>query len=308
MNILVAVNQKFIPPLKVLLGSLLHSHKTLDAVDVYLFHAALTGEDIAVLEGLRGRYANFRLHPVRVDLSQYDYLQGKGVWSVETFFRLLMLKYLPEDMDRVLWLDADTLVRKSIADFYGQPLGNTYGAVCRYPHAAESLMHLKRLRGDFGPMPQDDTFCAGVILFNLRQLRLDFTQDAFVEFYRDHKEKMRFLDQDLLNVMLGHNVVWADARYQYCVPSRTYVNVIRRWRPPVLHFINDLKPWAATFYRPGYALIYAWHARRVGIKIPLPAIFASSLRRIVQRRRFIPGYCKSHAYRILVKLKLVRRR
>ncbi|MCL2106917.1 MAG: glycosyltransferase family 8 protein [Oscillospiraceae bacterium] len=267
MNVLVATDQNYLKGLKVALSSLLQHHKKVDAVNVYLLYTVLTEEDIAFLAQLGELYQNFRLHPMYLSISEYDYLVPIDRFSVEANYRLFVLKLFPESMERILWLDADLLVRRNILDFYNQPLDNAYAAVCR--HRRENTSFYSRLQRDFGPLPQKDTFTSGFTLFHLPKLREDFSPDAFLEFFRAHVDQLVYPDQDILNVMIGNNVKWNDVKYNYYVQDsrQTEAGSPKRYFTPVLHFVTGNKPWMEAYtMRPWYLLLWNRYARRVGLK------------------------------------------
>lgn len=140
-NLLFSINEKYIGKL----GCVLHSimkHDSVNKYVAYVMHSNIPKVTWGCLDSVRERYSNLDVVPVSIDKSLFESLpigrkQGKHI-TVETYFRFA-LDLLPERVEKVLYLDVDILVRKSIEplwdynpeviagviDTYGDTLLNT---------------------------------------------------------------------------------------------------------------------------------------------------------------------------------------
>lgn len=116
-------------------------------------------------------------------------------------YLLFAHKYLPEEMDRILYLDTDTLVLKDIIEFYSMDFEDAFLIV------AEEQCNKKY--SDFKKNPQKQTyesaiFNSGVVLMNLYKFR---EENIDTNFYLKHIHDMGdvpyFADQGLLNYIFG---------------------------------------------------------------------------------------------------------
>ena len=116
-------------------------------------------------------------------------------------YPLLAHKYLPDEVDKILYLDTDTLVLKDIAEFYSTDFDDTFLI------AAEEQCDKKYSR--FLENPEKQTgeasiFNSGVLLMNLTRFR---AEKIDTDFYLDHINRMEgapyFADQGLLNYIFG---------------------------------------------------------------------------------------------------------
>lgn len=127
MNLLVTLDSKYIRPLKVMLYSLFVNNPGED-FDIYLMHSSISRTEIADIESFVNRY-NQKLFEIKID---DGYFQNAPVilhYTKEMYYRLLAYKFLPRELDRILYLDPDILVINPIRDLYNMDLdGYLYAA------------------------------------------------------------------------------------------------------------------------------------------------------------------------------------
>ena len=119
MNILVTLDRNYLPPLRVMLGSLLRNDPR-ETFDIYTIGDGLLPEDWAGLEALcagRGR-----IHPVEVPSDLFADAPVARYWTRAMYYRLLAAELLPRSLDRVLYLDPDILVINPVRALYDTDL------------------------------------------------------------------------------------------------------------------------------------------------------------------------------------------
>lgn len=127
-----------------------------------------------------------------VGLPRWEYI------SVEMWFRVFLGELLP-DLDRILYVDADTIVMDSLAPLAELELGDAYVAAVRNLFMPEHADRPARL----GIPPGQVYFNSGVLLLNLDAIRRDDCQRDLLELARSGDERLVFPDQDALNLVLG---------------------------------------------------------------------------------------------------------
>lgn len=124
MNLLMTLDRNYVPQLNVMLFSALHSDSAAH-FDVYLLHdEGLSEEDVAgtrVLLGQRGE-----LHLIRVDEDGLADAPTSDRYPKAIYYRIFAAKYLPDTLDRVLYLDPDIVVRQSLRELYEMPMGTAF--------------------------------------------------------------------------------------------------------------------------------------------------------------------------------------
>lgn len=126
-----------------------------------------------------------------------------GLPVVEQFteamwYRIFLPELLP-NVDRVLYLDSDTIVADSLAPLWELDVGNNYlGAVTNIFQPN----HLQR-PAELGLSGPEVYFNSGVLLMNLDQMRRDGCTAGLRDYARAHARELEWPDQDALNVVLG---------------------------------------------------------------------------------------------------------
>lgn len=200
MNILISANTNFIGPTSVMIYSFCRSHRDIEA-DIYLAFHDLRESDIERLQKIVSHFKHKRLCPIDVGGEFAAKVSAKGRFSYETYYRILAVNRLPQNMERILYLDADMLIKKELIEVYSILLSDT----CPFAVCDDIEGHT---RGSYEPtldrvaIPYNYRyFNAGFMLMNLNYLRkrnsVDYILDAF---YREHN-RYPFPDQDVLNHM-----------------------------------------------------------------------------------------------------------
>jgi lipopolysaccharide biosynthesis glycosyltransferase len=118
----------------------------------------------------------------------------KAMW-----YRVFLSECLPQ-VDRVLYLDSDTIACASVAPLWETPLDGCWLAAVTNVFQPNHV-HRPAQLGLPGPKAY---FNSGVLLMNLEEMRRDRRTDALVEFARSHSpDEIEWPDQDTLNVVLG---------------------------------------------------------------------------------------------------------
>ncbi len=163
MNILVTLNLNYINPLKVMLKSLFENNPKEDFC-IYVMHSSLNKNERTKLE----EYVHQNGHQLSVITISDDYFSDAPVikhYSKEMYYRLLAFKFLPEELDRILYLDPDILVINEINALYEMDLtGYLYAAAY---HGRASVKEINKLR--LKSYDIEAYYNSGVLLMNLQR-------------------------------------------------------------------------------------------------------------------------------------------
>ena len=110
MNLLVTLDENYIPYLNVMLSSLLYSNPD-NYFYVYLLHSSVPEK--ATVETTRILGNSGRLIPIQVKDIGLEGAPTTSRYPQEIYYRIFAAKYLPQDLDRVLYLDPDLIVNGS---------------------------------------------------------------------------------------------------------------------------------------------------------------------------------------------------
>ncbi len=247
MNFLVAANEKYMYPLKVMLTSLLDNNRG-ESHNIYFLYSNVCDDTVTSLKKYVEKGFDCKFNPRRIQEEDFKEFPVSHHFSIETYYRFLAQDIVPQEEDRVLWLDADMIVRKPLDEFYYQDFEGKSLVVCRSINTNPQAM-LDRLDCPPGAV----YFNAGTVLFNLNKLR-GVTLKDYYEFYEHNKERIMWLDQDILNAMYALDVKIADYRiynmqmFSAPVPAedRKTVESIS----VIVHYIGNEKPWNDGYANP----------------------------------------------------------
>jgi lipopolysaccharide biosynthesis glycosyltransferase len=125
-------------------------------------------------------------------------LPTHGFTLEATWYRIFVPDLLPE-VDRILFLDADLLALRPLAELWETDVSEHYLAAVTNVFQADHLFRAAQLGFD-----QPETyFNAGVMLLNLDLMRRDGCAAAMRDYGLAHGRELMFRDQDVLNAVLA---------------------------------------------------------------------------------------------------------
>lgn len=210
MNILVCAENDYIKPLSVMLYSLFANNS--DVSDVFMI-ANESGE----LETVRATCDAFgvRLTLLNPSIKNIGEAPTKihGVRTNSMYYRIGAGRLLPETVDKILYLDADLIVRKNLSELYASLPPESYLAAATLHASMKNAEFVKPFGGRY--------FNSGVMVLNVALWRRDDITGKCIAFIKDHPEQIRFHDQCVLNhVCKPWNEVCITWNYNKSISSR----------------------------------------------------------------------------------------
>lgn len=140
--------------------------------------------------------------------------------------------------DKVLYLDTDIVVKKSLLNLYSEDIDNCYARVC------EDLI-CKYEHKDNERIGNSLYFNSGIMLLNLKKMREEKITEKLIEYFK--KDKLcKYMDQDSFNCVFGEKVKYADITYNYFPiyekRKKMYKELSKVKKPVIIHYAGD-KPW-----------------------------------------------------------------
>ena len=121
MDILIATNTTYMLPTCVFLFSLCKSN-SMNKVDIWLAYSDLADGDFQKIESIISPYPSVTLHKLYVGISFKEKIRHVDKFSYETYYRVLALDLLPDEIKRILYLDCDMLVKGDLQELFDMPL------------------------------------------------------------------------------------------------------------------------------------------------------------------------------------------
>ncbi len=102
-----------------------------------------------------------------------------------------------------------------------------------------------KIKADLGLEKEYKYFNSGVILFNLKALRENTSLEGIFSVADRLKDKLVWIDQDLLNALYKDNIKYGDIDVYNCfVVYGNYLPKKRAKNAAILHFLGYYKPWS----------------------------------------------------------------
>jgi len=182
------------------------------------------------------------------------------------YARLLLPALLPRVVDKVVYLDADTIVRGDIASLWDEDMGEQpLFAVRDLPLENGNAARIARTV-DQARYPYDPAgvyFQSGVLVMDIGAFRRERLAESAFAFLREYPA-MQFPDQDALNALLAPRTRMMDPRWNQMVAVYRYADAAAspfdeeqfqqlRDDPFVVHYSGRPKPWEPGCEHPWLA-------------------------------------------------------
>ena len=164
-------------------------------VYIHILADGISNRNLKRFKELVDEYRNMHLHIYKVDtrcLSGLKVVEGR--WSISTWFRILLPSILPDTIDKVLYLDADTLVVSDLQELFEIDMTD-YSIAAVLDPMSFTEKTFERCEYDM----DKQYICAGVLLMNLDYWRKYSLKDKIIEWGLLYAEKLEYLDQDAIN-------------------------------------------------------------------------------------------------------------
>ncbi|MGX2950933.1 glycosyltransferase family 8 protein, partial [Ursidibacter sp. B-7004-1] len=165
MNILFSCDEKYAKYLCVSLYTIMRYNKNRN-IYFYIFDLGISEESKSILSSISGKN---NINFISIDISDFDSLPTTiNYISKATYARLKMANYLPNHIDKIIYLDVDILVQGSLSELWNIELNECYIGACIDSFIEFSQSDYKR---KIGLENSEYYFNAGVLLVNLVKWR-----------------------------------------------------------------------------------------------------------------------------------------
>ncbi len=196
MNILFSSDENYARHMGVAMVSIMQHNGDVEKIRFFVINNRLLPSTIEKLEFLVQGYKNAEIFFIPFE-SYEKRLHLNLAWpiSLSSYARLFVGEVLPDEVQKVLYLDCDVVVCGSIGALWDTNLnGNCLGAI--------QDMVPSQTKASVGLLPEDPYFNAGVLLIDLLQWRQQSIGLSCMEFIADRDGCVTHHDQGVLNGVL----------------------------------------------------------------------------------------------------------
>ena len=257
MNILYELDSNFAPQVSASIASVCENNQSLPDLNFYIFGLGLSDEVSSSLTELCERY-NRQVSIIPIDgfMETFGDFDTLG-WTEVVMGRLLVARFLPDDVDRILYLDGDTIVLGSLEELESLVVDDdkVIGAVI------EATVDRSRL-GALG-IEGEPYFNSGVLFIDLEKWKSIGAEQLLIDYCRRHKNDIVAPDQDAINGALKGMIQPLLPCYNWCNSYVFYpYRVLKKLmgdiayyeqdafktaveHPVIVHYLGEERPWRA---------------------------------------------------------------
>ena len=274
LHVACGARRDYAPHSAAMLHSVVTSSPELDVTVHYLHGPDLRRRDLERLRRTAGDAA-FDAHEVPPE--RIAGLRGAEHIAATAWYRLLLGELLP-DVARLLYLDVDTIAVRSLRELAELDLQGAYVAGVENVWAP----WMTHFPAKLGLPAGQGYFNSGVLVMDLDRIRADGRDTEMLELARSGDERITWLDQDVLNAVLGHRRLTLEPRFNAMNSLEFFAEEAdavygpeaagrARREPIVRHFEGPgaNKPWHRRCPYPDRAL-YSEHRRASAFGRALP--------------------------------------
>lgn len=199
-----APDNNVLPLTLVSMASVLQNAKKTDEIEFVILYSSLDEKYLPMFDNLQ-TIKPYKLNAIKIDESIFDGFPCPNWVTVEAWFRCLLADLLPS-IDKVLYLDCDTIVRSSLSDMFKVDLEDNLVGV---------IEDVSRSKTNASRIALEDNFYfnSGVMLINTKAWRkVDFFNHLKNIVMTDGKIGN---DQDALNKACDNKKCRLSPKYDY---------------------------------------------------------------------------------------------
>lgn len=266
-------------PLSVTLYSTLINTSPHVAVTLYMLDAGMEPrqrERIATC--IRNSGAMVDVHWLKVDVSGLQTYGSRKWMTGAAYSRLFLPELIPSCVEKIIYLDADLIVRRDLQELWNLDLGNYALAAARDQAigVVSSIWGISNFH-QIGLDPNTPYFNSGVMIINLKKWRALNIPELVFDYVRKNNSAMRLNDQEALNAILSDDWLEVDPRwnqhprvfsYQHwanSVHKDRYKEIINDLigAPYIIHYAAKPKPWEKDSMHP-FQRVWLYYLKESG--------------------------------------------
>lgn len=260
-NLLFCINSSYVDLFTLAIFSVKRSGR-LGNSDIYVINADLGQAEWERIERLADQ--NTRFHNVSFDKTILKDAPTTARYPQEIYYRLFAPILLPDNIDRILYMDADVICINSLAELYDSDIEEYCFTGCT--HTRKALTHINAIRLGLGAGSDSPYLNTGVLLMNLDALRKNFDAEKLFSFIEKKGRSLMLPDQDLLMALYGDSTRLVDYTrynlsdrmlrlYNLNHPSKKLALSDVASSTSIIHYCGRYKPWKAG-YRGQLGIFY----------------------------------------------------
>ena len=212
--------------------SLFENNKHIKNLDIYLLGHSISVDNKKCLEYIGDCYHR-KIYIIDVPELNVPECLISPRWPLSAFTRLFAGELLPKNINRILYLDCDTIIKGDI-----QPLENINMDDALFGGIKDCISSL--YKKNIGLSAEDVYINAGVLIINLEKLRQQNIRMSVDQYLQKYTSFINYADQDILNGTFRNNIKAVGPEYNLMTIVATYsLKEIETLRRPTNYYSLD---------------------------------------------------------------------
>lgn len=193
MNVVYSTSDKYSEIAATSIVSLLENCKDIDDINVYVIDMGVTEKHKDGMNTMVSSYGRNLVWLKQLDIESLAGTQiSVGRWHISTFSRLFLLHVLPEDMEKVIYIDCDMIIRHSLKSLWEMDMEGAWVMSVDDCRGA-------RYRDDIGIAQGSIYTNNGLMVIDLKAWKENNVEPLFIDYIAKHNGDITYMDQGVLN-------------------------------------------------------------------------------------------------------------
>jgi lipopolysaccharide biosynthesis glycosyltransferase len=220
-----------------------------EKINIYIIHDKYS-DDNNFPEKIKNHpnLENFIITKFKEEFSSFPNLKNAHI-SQATYFRLFMSKYLPKDIQNIIYLDSDIICFSNFLSSLNLEIKNLESSDYILAANTEFRSGIPNVINVFDELnlKSNKYFNAGVLIINMREWRNQNVEKYLLDILST-KNYFRYWDQDVMNLYFDGSYMEIPDEYNYrvrLIKSNLLDNISqgKSPKPFFIHFCGAVKPW-----------------------------------------------------------------
>lgn len=197
---------------------------------------------------------NMTFHFIQTQDTMFDGFPETARYPREIYYRLAAPLLLPENLDRILYLDADTVVINSLRELYETDFEENLYVGCTHIRKFLTKFNRARLKSE----KAEAYLNTGVLMMNLPSLREELRMEEIAQYVHQQGHAFILPDQDILAALYGDRVKQVDTmKFNLSDKILRIYNANHKNAPidlqwirensVIIHYCGKNKPWNSDY-------------------------------------------------------------
>ena len=272
-HIVFCINDVYAQYIRVTIKSIIENHHNCD-IHIHILTNYISIYNREILYEIIKDFSRVSLRIYEIDDTSLQGLKT-GHWTIYTWYRLLIPDTLPNEINRVLYLDADTLVVANLTDLFSINMDRKSIAAVEDIYSND-----KKIYNRLGYDSSQKYICVGVMLMNLDFWRKNQLSEKIINWARHNCSSIVAPDQDEINYICRESKILLPLRFDIfnafllsdAYLQMPYLNQVKDCitNPAIIHY-SGYAPWIKD--RPQHLLYDEWIKYNKMLRHPVKLIY-----------------------------------